>query len=99
MNRRWAEGQSSPADGERASAGAGEQAGGAVDESWRAAPLYAKVEVLVQHAERELARLDAEPKARLEALLAELRRAVTAGDQGGLGTAEQAITDLLFDLS
>jgi molecular chaperone DnaK len=67
-------------------------------EPWKQSPLYSKVSALMSHAERRLDGFDPTIRSNVSQLLSEMRVALTAVDAVALDSAEQRLTDLLFDL-
>jgi hypothetical protein len=72
--------------------------GSAAEGAWKNSPLYSKVAALMTHAERRVPEFTPEVRGKVIRLLVEMRAALGAGNTEGLETAEQQLTDLLFDL-
>ena len=64
----------------------------------RMTPLYPAVAALITRAERALPNTAGGAQARLEVLLLEMRAALIANDKHAVKAAEEAITNLLFDM-
>ncbi|HEY6785286.1 MAG TPA: Hsp70 family protein [Gemmatimonadales bacterium] len=70
-----------------------------IAEQARRAPLYPRVKALIERAERGAPTLAAGVKTRVEVLLLEMRAALIANDERAVGVVEQALTNLLFELT
>lgn len=70
-----------------------------IAEQARRAPLYPRVKALIERAERSAPTLTAGVKTRVEVLLLEMRAALIANEERAVGVVEQALTNLLFELT
>lgn len=70
-----------------------------IAEQARRAPLYPRVKALIERAERSAPTLATGVKTRVEVLLLEMRAALIANDERAVGVVEQALTNLLFELT
>jgi molecular chaperone DnaK len=71
----------------------------AARDAWSRSLLYPRVAALLKHAEARTGRLEGASRTRLEALIADAKRALEANSESEVIRIEAALTDFLFDLS